>query len=404
MAATFKIVLHSQPNSDGTYTVALRVTFKRKNRYFNLNRRCKKSQWEESACRFNRTYPDFREENEVLRTYEHRAAVALRSRENEDQPFSWEQFQNAVFPDTRVTHTKDVVGYLQGIADELERVGQHGNSVFYKNTAATLQAYKPKVTLLDINADWLHRWETWMRTKRALTNGGMSILFRTLRAACNRAIKKDKLMPRTWYPFAEFSLAHLTAAKINKAITLAEIRKIEAATLTDPPEQLARDLFMFSFYCRGMNLADIADLRKDQVSNGRILYARKKTHREYSVALTDKARVILERYAGQSPGVYAFPIYREGVHETDQQKYDRKYKVAKQVNAALRRVAESVGVSTKDLTFYTARHTYANALDRSGADRRKIQAALGHSKFSTTEGYLNSFSDAEVDELDKMLE
>lgn len=208
MAATFKIVLHSQPNNDGSFTVSLRVTFQRKNRYFSLGRRCKKSQWEESASRFTRTYPDYREENDVLRTYEQRAADALRSFERDDLPFSWERFQLSVFPDARVTHTKDVVGYLREVAAEMERIGKHGNGMFYKNTATVVHAYKPKATLSDLDADWLHRWETWMRTKRDLNNGGMSILFRTLRAACNRAIKKDKVMPRSWWPYG-----HLIGSK-----------------------------------------------------------------------------------------------------------------------------------------------------------------------------------------------
>jgi len=223
MAATFKIVLHSQPNNDGSFTVSLRVTFQRKNRYFSLGRRCKKSQWEESASRFTRTYPDYREENDVLRTYEQRAADALRSFERDDLPFSWERFQLSVFPDARVTHTKDVVGYLREVAAEMERIGKHGNGMFYKNTATVVHAYKPKATLSDLDADWLHRWETWMRTKRDLNNGGMSILFRTLRAACNRAIKKDKVMPRSWYPFASITLRFTRLPAVEGLIETSEI-------------------------------------------------------------------------------------------------------------------------------------------------------------------------------------
>lgn len=186
-------------------------------------------------------------------------------------------------------------------------------------------------------------------------------------------------------------------------MALDDVRKLEAATPTDTAEDLARDLFLFSFYCRGMNLADIADLRKDQLEGGRIFYRRKKTHRDYSVALNEPARAIVEKYAASSPDGYVFPVYHDGVHETEQQKHNRKDKVAKQINAALRRLAYACGVEMSGLTFYTARHTYANSLDRLGADRRKIQAALGHSSFKTTENYLNSFSASEIDDLDKLL-
>ncbi|MFA5814631.1 MAG: hypothetical protein WC865_03320 [Bacteroidales bacterium] len=53
-------------------------------------------------------------------------------------------------------------------------------------------------------------------------------------------------------------------------------------------------MFMFSFYTRGMNLIDIAYLRRTDIRNGRIEYTRKKTSQQFSIKLTDAATAILK--------------------------------------------------------------------------------------------------------------
>jgi integrase/recombinase XerD len=62
------------------------------------------------------------------------------------------------------------------------------------------------------------------------------------------------------------------------------------------------------------------------------------------------------------------------------------------VNRWLKKIADKLGID-KDITTYSARHSFATVLKRSGAPIEFISESLGHSEMSTTQGYLDSFED-----------
>jgi integrase/recombinase XerD len=84
--------------------------------------------------------------------------------------------------------------------------------------------------------------------------------------------------------------------------------------------------------------------------------------------------------------------------------YNRIHKIRTRVNKNLRIICNLAGIDIKDLSFYSARHTFATLALKRGASTRAIQQALGHSDISITENYLKSFEDPELDEImDKTL-
>lgn len=394
MRPTFKIVLFYRVNADGNRPVMLRATYLRESRYYPLHRYCKPSEWDKDSGRFRKSFKGHAVENDMLRTYEQRASDALRHFEREMQRFTFADFERMVFAD-RVNSGNIIWKWLLSVSASLLEDGKHGNSIFYKNVSAVIKHFAPGATLNEIDSEWLKRFERWQR-KRGATDGGISINFRTLRSACNRA-KKAKIMAKTWEPFEDFPLSHLEKTKSKRAIPLDDIWRLRDAECHTQAERFAIDLFLISFYTRGMNMADIAELRAGNIRDLRIVYERKKTHKAYSVRLHPKAAAILDRYKG---GAYLFPIYADGVHVTDQQKFDRKAKVEKAVNKALRVIAGRVGLDVDGFTFYIARHSYATALKFRGVSKDVIQELLGHSDAKTTEHYLSGFEDSALDAAD----
>ncbi len=76
----------------------------------------------------------------------------------------------------------------------------------------------------------------------------------------------------------KFSLSKYSKIKtVKRALSKEEIRKImlfdtnEWPTLTD-----SKNIFLFSFYCRGMNFVDIAFLKWSDIKKDRFIYTRKK--------------------------------------------------------------------------------------------------------------------------------
>jgi len=99
MRATFKIVLFYRVNSDGNQPVMLRATFLRQNKYYPLHRYCTAEQWDATSSRFRKSFPGWNKENDILRTYEQRAADALRDFEREGTRFTFEAFEARVLDD-----------------------------------------------------------------------------------------------------------------------------------------------------------------------------------------------------------------------------------------------------------------------------------------------------------------
>lgn len=360
-------------------------------------------EWDAEDNRFTKTFPKAKEHNALLRMYEQRADDILRNFERDNIPFDFDTFEAEMFTTQSATaqQAPNLADYTRKIADELAREKRHGNSLLYRNLAHLFDLYKPNTRLADINTAWLTRFEHYQRAERGMKPGGIGANMRTLRAVCNRAIKAG-VMRQDWYPFRSYTIGHLSQPTPKRAISLEDIARMAEADLKgNRDEIIARDLFLFSLYARGMNLVDIAHLRPENINVGRIEYIRRKTHQLYSVAVNENTRRILECYAGHS-AMYCFPILSD-FHDTDKRRQERIHRVMVDVNKALRAIAARLGMPTDRLSFYTARHTYASALKERGVSTEVISEALGHSNLKTTEIYLKAFDRSVIDEVDRLI-
>ena len=120
-----------------------------------------------------------------------------------------------------------------------------------------------------------------------------------------------------------------------------------------------------------------------------------KTHKKITVSLSAYALTIIEKYSHVSNG-YLFPILDNDVHITEMQRYNRKKKVLKSVNYRLKKLSKILGMNI-NLTTYVARHSFATVLKRSGVNIALISEALGHSDLATTQIYLDSFENEQID-------
>ena len=103
---------------------------------------------------------------------------------------------------------------------------------------------------------------------------GLSVYLRTRRAVWNRAIKED-VTTRDAYPFDKYSIKKSKTHKT--AISQADFDKIAAMHLSKNTEAWhGRNMFFFSFLCRGINFADIAELKISNLVAVRIIYVRNK--------------------------------------------------------------------------------------------------------------------------------
>ena len=284
---------------------------------------------------------------------------------------------------------------------EMKKVERLGNLAVYKYSFNSLMSYtrnKLDIPFRDIDCLWLKRYEEWLHA-RGCKDTTISQLFRTLRSVFNKAIEQE-VIKQDVYPFNRFKVNKFDVHTVKRAISKEVVQKIFAIDLSDSCFylKLARDMFLFSYFGSGINFSDIALLRFCDLRDGRVCYVRKKTGKSISFPLNDISTKIVEKYASPfgNDNDYIFPILDAGIHKTEQQKRDRIRRTLKKVNRELKVLGEMIGLEMP-LTTYVARHTYATVLKRSGVSVALISESLGHSNLSTTQIYLDSFENSQID-------
>ena len=398
MKATVEVVCYkSKPLKDGTFPLMLRVTKDRKRKYVSLGLSLHEKFWDFEKSKPKRNCPN-KEQIERL--------IAAKTAEYNDLIVEMTAQQREYTVETLVSHFHNqvrcatVVELYDKLIDDMKRGGKLGNAGVYKYSRTSLLKFtgqRLQIPFSDIDAVWLRRYENWLRTS-GCGDTTISQLFRTLRSVFNKAVELQ-LVKRDYYPFDAYKVSKFDTRTKKRAITKEDVRKVIALDLSQgyPSERLARDIFVFSYFGAGINFADIALLKYGNVRDGRVQYVRKKTGKPINFLLTEEMRNIIAKYQrqGQTDEDYIFPILDRRVHRTEQQRYDRTHKVLTNTNRWLRKIGQRVGI--EHLTTYVARHTFATVLKRSGVNIAIISESLGHSDLSTTQIYLDSFENSQID-------
>jgi len=293
---------------------------------------------------------------------------------------------------------ENVYNVYQEYLKELEKSKRIGTANAYRNSMKSLQSYRPKLSFVEITPKFLERYEAEM-ISRGMSLTTVGIYLRGLRAIYNIAIM-DGVVSRDNYPFGpkKYRKYEIPIGRnIKKALDIEDIRKIKNANSLPTEYQFARDMWMFSFYCNGMNMVDIFFLKFESIDGRFLRFYRKKTERTrrdvlpIEIYLLDDALAILNRWKVKetSPSDYVFGL------TSDQYSLEAQYRLKgnfiRSINYYMKKLAQLLGIKSK-LTTYVARHSYATMLKNLGVSVEEISESLGHNSIETTRNYLASFS------------
>ena len=162
--------------------------------------------------------------------------------------------------------------------------------------------------------------------------------------------------------------------------------------------QFARDLFIFSFYARGMAFVDIVYLKKSNIQNGYITYVRHKTGQELTIRIETRLQNIINQYE-KKDSPYLFPI----LNTEDENKAYSQYEIAlNYYNRQLKRLSKLLEPNI-NLSSYTPRHTWATTARNKNVPLSIISAGMGHSSEKTTLIYLTKIDNSIIDEVNKAI-
>ena len=281
------------------------------------------------------------------------------------------------------TH-KTVFVFLHEQATKKEQMKRLGTARTYGNAYRRFKAFREDVDLTfdELTPDMIASYEAWLIDRR-LKQNSIRCYLRTLNTLLCKAVAEGLLSNRNLFSHVRLSYVKTT----KRAISEKELKVIANLELPEHSTMaLARDIFMFSFYMRGMPFVDIAYLRKTDLKNGMWTYCRRKTNQCLMVEWEKAQQKILDRYAHQTEnGPYLLPI----INKEDGTEYLQYQRMQTNINRALKKIGEMAELKMP-LTTYVARHTWASVARDMNIPISIISEGMGHNSIKTTQVYLNS--------------
>ena len=292
---------------------------------------------------------------------------------------------------------KTVFVFLQEQVTKKEQMKRQGTARTYENAYRRFKAFREDVDLTfdELTPDMIECYEAWLIDKR-LKQNSIRCYLRTLNTLLCKAVEEGMLNNTNLFSHVRLSYVKTT----KRAISEKELKVIANLELPENSTMaLARDIFMFSFYMRGMPFVDIAYLRKTDLKNGMCTYCRKKTNQCLMVEWEKAQQKILDRYAHQMENrSYLLPI----IKEEDGTEYKQYQRMQININRALKKIGEMAELKMP-LTTYVARHTWASVARDMNIPIAVISEGMGHNSIKTTQVYLNSIDISRINEANKRI-
>ncbi len=286
--------------------------------------------------------------------------------------------------------------YMQTAITRLWKQGQYRTSETYTATLNSFREFRNGVDVYfeDMDSNLLLAYEYHLKAK-SLSPNTISFYMKRLRAVYNKAV--DDGFAEYKNPFKRvFTSSEKT---VKRAISLKYIRRLKEMDLNySASKSFARDMFLFSFYTRGMSFVDIAYLRKKDL-NGKILsYRRKKTGQLLNIQWEECMQEILDRYSSSFMSPYLLAIIDNPNGDTRK----RYHNVQSLINRHLKEIGRELNLSIP-LTMYCARHSWASIARSEGIPVSVISEGMGHDSESTTQIYLASLETRVIDKANRRI-
>ena len=279
--------------------------------------------------------------------------------------------------------------FMDSVISRLKLMGRLRTSETYTAARNSLGRFAcgRDIRLDEVTPEMMEMYQAHL-SARGLVPNSISFHMRILRAVYNRA--RDNGFVDDRRPFRHVYTGIEKTRK--RALSLAVIRSIRNLNLAcDPEADYARDIFLLSFYFRGMSFVDMAFLLKTDLSHGYLTYRRRKTGQRLTIKWTGEMTDILRKYPA-NPTDYLLPIITSASSSPLRQYRLRQYRV----NRALKEVGQKVGLQ-QPLTFYCSRHSWASIAKAKGVPLGVISDGLGHDSELTTQIYLSTLDISAVD-------
>lgn len=286
--------------------------------------------------------------------------------------------------------------YMEELIVQYQSYGQIRTSETYLTTLNSFKHFRMNVdvTLEEIDSELLQSYGYYLKM-RGVSPNTISFYMHRLRAVYNRAVEQGLIEQH--FPFKRIKTSIEKTTK--RAISIKYIRKLKSLDLRNSPSKaFARDMFLFSFYTRGMSFIDIAYLQKKDLQHNVLTYRRKKTGQKLQIHWETCMQQIVNMYPAKKDSQFMLSII-----EDSQKDHRKQYQNALiRINRNLKKLSKDIGLELP-LTTYVARHSWATTAHSEGVPLAVISEGMGHDNEKTTQIYLASLENSVVDKANRKI-
>ena len=318
----------------------------------------------------------------------------IRDKDAEGIPYTIDDIAREI---QQLPQSQSVFAFFRLQIDKKEQMQCFGTKSNYVSAANRFMEFRhhEDLTFSQMTSEMMEMYQAWL-WNRGVGQNTVAFYLRTLRTLYNKAVEAGQAPPNDI--FAHVQTANVRTAK--RAISVKDIRKIENLDLpTGSSLDKARDLFLISFYLRGMAFVDMAFLKKTDLKGSMINYNRRKTHQNLNIEWMKPMQAIIDKYAEQTKeSPYLLPI----LTGKESSPYTAYRKIEHNTNYNLKRIGEMIGLKIP-LTTYVARHTLASVALHMNIPIATISEGMEHNSYKTTQIYVESIDVAITNEANKKI-
>ncbi len=395
MTTTVKVKFRPSTVKDRPGSIVYLVTHRRTVRQITTEYKIFPEEW---VSRQSKVIPFYKERAGIIRVVEQRLAWDIKRLDsiimelcNNGNQFAADDVVRK-FQEMAAEHT--FLGFMNEVICQLKRLGKVRTAEAYISTLHSLMRFRndEDVMLNEISSDLMKEYEAFLKSSGVAMNT-VSFYNRILRAVYNRAVEKGLMTQR--YPFKHVYTG--IDKTIKRAVTLKAIKRIKELDLSLKPSlDIARDLFLFSFYTRGMSFIDMAYLKGTDLHDGVLSYRRRKTGQQMLIRWEKCMQEILNKYPANATG-YLLPIIKTPDKERVQYRNMQRF-----VNNKLKEISAMAGLQV-NLTMYVTRHSWASIAKSQHIPLSVISEGMGHDSENTTQIYLTSLDNSMIDKANEMI-
>jgi len=376
----------------GTYPLVFQILHRRKKRVIYSPYRLPERSFDEqkgvAVNRRNKKALPIHEVNDYISETLHELQQVIDMLELQDKNFSVSEIVE-LFKSNQ--DNSFLLTYMHKLILTLKQEGRNGTANAYQSTLNCMLRFIGNDECLsfgEINVRWLNRFVSHLQ-KSGLKTNTVTFYLRILRAVYNKAYKEGVAGASYISPFKSLTISSAKTAK--RAINKDTIQQMSEIKIENNYRlELSRNLFLFSYFSRGMPFVDMAFLKNTDICNDVIYYCRAKTGQPLRIKIVEPLRQIIKKYNNE--GEYVLPILSSG----SKSMYIQYRSSLKRYNRSLKELSDSLKLQVP-LTSYVARHSWATIAKRSGIPVSVISEALGHSSEKTTYTYLAALDPSVID-------